>query len=770
MRNCLVCQAVTVRVAAVCVFVTTPFLVARVSPAQSDRSGIGRYQVVWRDGSVSHAEEIPGWRARSGKRLAPLDITFKRPAIGKRRLFDPKNPALMVSDTTLTARLDGPYVEFANGDILPGRIIENSVSEHRGLAPLGAAILVYDPLVSMGRWRRNVVRVRSESIARIVGAAGRSGTSPILPGQVVLRNGAQITAKSVRWRPDGLRILTGSGVTTATWDQIAEFRRPKIDRKAELLRDQLICKPVESDFLCRMTAAAGAVLTYHCRRIQSSVARGRCLQVVQPSWAMDGICVPLDQVVSESYRGTDEIPLASLPAKVLVQKSMTGFNWPWRRNRGLRGQRMAIGRLQSDTGVAMHSYSEIAFELPKSSVSFSSWAGIDRSAGRGGCVRCRIHLDDVSNKPVWISGFMLGSSEPVRIDIPDLKGARRLVLVVEFAHKDRPKGADPLDIRDEVSWLRPMVRINRSAMDAAALDLFDRFPELVGWSISPEMKKRISVRSFYDPRRAKWFNTMVLDAGRDRGAKIAPLILTRELDVNLSNAWLMTATGRDASGPRGYRLTVHVNGKQVNGTEGYNSGTSGYAPGDIDTVAYGLGRYIGQKVKLKIRVGRHEGADGPLAGLLWGSLRFRPVIADLPKDPKAGAPDITLGSLEPIKVDAESGKPSNSNVDLRFCRMPGGLVMPPGVRSVTYKLDKRWRRFVACVGPAGFSNGAMGAFQVLVDGKVLWTGKRFERLNRARYVDIPLPNNGGRRLTLRVDNETRNKAVWANAGFKLKGK
>ena len=759
---------ITVRLAAVCIFVTIPFLVARVSPAQSDRSGIGRYQVVWRDGSVSHVDEIPGWRARSGKRLAPLDITFKRPAIGKRRLFDPKNPAVMVSDTTLTARLDGPYVEFANGDILPGRIVENSVSEHCGLAPMGAAILLSDPLASMGRWRRNVVRVRTESIVRIVGATGRSGTSPILPGRIVLSNGAQITAKSVRWRPDGLRILTDSGVTAVTWDQIAEFRPPKIDRKAERLRDMLICKPVESDFLCRMTAA-GAVLTYHCRRIQSS-ARGRSLQVVQPSWTMDGICVPLDRIVSESYRGTDEIPLASLPAKVLAQKSMTGFNWSWRRNRGLRGQRMAIGRLQSDSGLAMHSYSEIAFELPKGSISFSSWAGIDQSVRKGGCVRCRIHLDDISNKPVWTSGFMLGSSEPVRIDIPDLKGARRLILVVEFAHKDRPDGADPLDIRDEVSWLRPTVRVDRSALDAAAPDLFDRFPELAGWSISPEMKKRISVRPFYDKRRAKWFNTMVLDAGRDRSAKIAPLILTRELDVNLSNAWLLTATGRDASGPRGYRLTVHVNGKQVNGTEGYNSGTSGYAPGDIDTVAYGLGRYVGQKVKLRIRVGRHEGADGPLAGLLWGSLRFLPVIVDLPKDLKTGAPDITLGSLEPIKVDAETGKPSNSSVDLRFCRMAGGLVMPPGVRSVTYKLDKRWKRFVACVGPAGFSRGEMGAFQVLVDDKVLWTGKGFDRLSRARYIDISLGSDRGRTLTLRVNNESRSSAVWANAGFKLEGK
>jgi hypothetical protein len=757
------------RVAIVCTFAAMLFPGAGISRAAKAPQDSGRYQVIWRDGSVSHADEIPGWRQMAGRRMAPLDITFKRPAIGKRRLFDPTNPALMVSDTTLKVQLDGPYVEFANGDILPGRIIDSSASEHSGLAPMGVAILVYDPLVSMSSRRPNVVRVRAEAISRIVGPAGRPGASPALPGQVVLASGSRIVAKAFTWRPDGLRILTASGVQTVTWDKIAEFRRLKIDRNAELLGDMLVCKPLESDFLCRMTTAGGGVLTYHCRRIQSNSSRGRCLQVVQPSWTMDGICVPLDRIATESYRRIEEIPLASLSAKVLAQKSMTGFNWSWRRNWGLRGQRMAIGPLQSDTGVAMHSYSEIAFELPKGSLSFSSWAGIDRSVREGGCVRCRIHLDDTSNKPVWTSGIMLGSSKPVRIDIPDLKGARRLILVVEFAHKDRPRRADPLDIRDEVSWLRPTVRIDRSVINAATPDMFDRFPELVGWSISPEMKKRISVVPFYDSRRCKWFSAMVLDSGKDRRAKIDPLILTREVELNLANAWLLTATARDGTGPRGYRLTVQVDGRQVNGTEGYNSGTSGYPPGVMDTVAYGLGRYVGQKVKLRIQVARHGGADGALSGLLWGSLRLGPVIAGLPNAPKAAAPEITLDSLKPIKVDPRGGAASNSDVDLRFCRMSGGLVMPPGLRSVTYKLDNRWKRFVACVGPAGFSNGALGPFQVLVDDNVIWTSKRFVRLSRAEYVDIPLPN-GAKTLTLQVDNETRNKAVWANAGFKLKGK
>jgi len=744
------------------------FLAADFCAAQGDAGDGGRFKVVWRDGSVSHADGIPGWRARAGEKTPLLDVSFRRPAIDKRRLFDPRSPAMMLWDSSLKSRLAGPFVELANGDILPGRIVDNEVSEHCGYAPIGAAVLISDPISSMGKWRRNIVRVRTESIVRIVGPAARSGTSPLQPGQVVLGDGSRLDAKAVTWRPDGLRVLTGSRVTALSWGRIAEFRSPKTDRQVELLRDTQICAPAESDFLCRMTAVNGAVLTYHSRRLRSSGQPGRCLQVVQPSWAMDGICISPDRVVSESYRRTDEIPLTSMTANVLSQKSMTGFNWPWRLHAGFRGQPLSVGKLQSDIGVAMHSHSEIAFDLPKGSTAFSSWVGIDRAVKRGGCVRCRIHLNDISSKPVWTSGIILGRQEPLRVDIPDLKGAGRLVLVVEFAHRDRPPGADPLDIRDEVSWLRPMVTIDPAEADAAQLDLFDKFPELIGWTISPEMRKRITVRPFYDPRQSKWFNAMVLDGGEKNAGDVAPLVLTREMTVDLSNAWLVLATGRDDRGQAGYRGTVSIGRTQIAGTEGYGSCTTGYAPGDMDTVAHGLGRFLGQKVTVSVSLHPDRSRGGRLCGIIWGRLTPDPIVAGFPADPKAAEPDVPLASLKPIEVESLSAKPGGSNVDLRFCRMKSGLAMPPGVWSVTYKPDKRWRRFVACVGPAGFSNGSMGPFRVIVDGRILWASKRFGRLTRAQYVDIPLPP-GGRRLTLRVSNETRNKAVWANAGFKLKG-
>ena len=675
----------------------------------------------------------------------------------------------MLSDTTLRSRLAGPFIEFANGDILPGRIVASPVSESSGIDLPGVKILVSDPLSSVGR-RRSIICVRPESIMRVAASARSRESSPFSPGLVVLRDRTRITAKAVAWRNDGLRMLLGSSVRTAGWDGIEEFHSPHTNRAAAAIRDISISGPTKPDFLCRMTATNGAVLSYHCRRIQSMSRRKACLQIVQPSWAMNAICIPLDNIVSESYRRTDEIPLSSLDAKVLAQKSMTGFNWPWRRNRGFRGQQLSSGPIRSDVGVAMHSHSEIAFELPGGSVSFSAWVGVDRAVKEGGCVRCRIHFDDVAGKPVWTSGLMRGGRQPVRVEIPDLKNAKRLVLVAEFAHRGRPANADPLDIRDEVSWLWPMVKVDRGALKIAPPAPADSFPQLTGWSISDEMRKRITVRPFYDSRRGRWVNAMIPDADRDRRAKVAPLVIAKELDVNLSNAWLVAATGRDASGSVGYRLTVRAGRTKVYGTEGYDSGTSGYAPGDMDTVAYGLGRYVGRRIRLTVTVSPDRGDHRRLCGLLWGRLTADPVIADLPKDPKSAAADISLGSLEPLETDSDSGagKPDRSGVKLRFCSMAGGLVMPPGVRSVTYKLDPRWRRFVGCIGPAGPSNGAMGPFQVLVDGKVVWIGKRFTRLSRARYIDIPLPIKGGKRITLRVANETKNKAVWANAGFKLK--
>ena len=109
---------------------------------------------------------------------------------------------------------------------------------------------------------------------------------------------------------------------------------------------------------------------------------------------------------------------------------------------------------------------------------------------------------------------------------------------------------------------------------------------------------------------------------------------------------------------------------------------------------------------------------------------------------------------------------NRSTPTLRFATMTSGLDVPPNVDRVTCQLDPEWRRFVACIGPAGLSTGRIESFQVWVDDELLWQSGRFTRLTRPEQIDIRLPmEEAGRRLILRVESESQDHAVWANAGF-----
>ena len=83
--------------------------------------------------------------------------------------------------------------------------------------------------------------------------------------------------------------------------------------------------------------------------------------------------------------------------------------------------------------------------------------------------------------------------------------------------------------------------------------------------MTDEMRKRISSRSFYDARQGLWSPSMLLDEQRPSDATVAPLVLSKELDIRLGNAWLVIATGRDDKGKFGHRVIVRANGKHIPG-------------------------------------------------------------------------------------------------------------------------------------------------------------------------------------------------------------
>jgi len=728
--------------------------------AQDKPSDADHLQVFWQDGSTTLAADIDGW----SKTETPGEGVLHSASIDGNPLFKLRPLARLIRNTKLSAELTGPFIQLSNGDTLPGSPV-TSTQPSDSTDQNSVLIRVTDPLFAIDA-RRNLIRVRRNSIARI--ALSDREPDGFAPGLVAFRDGGTMNARSVRWNTNGIRMLTDRSVQVAAWADLADIHLPNVDRMQAVLQDTLVELPQDSDFLGRMVTTGGAVLSFHGRRFRMGVHHGQLCHIVQPAWALNAIYVPVDSIVSTSYRAIDEVPLSLLPAVVLTQRSVFGHSFKWKRNRNVKGQPLASGKLRADLGIGMWSHREIAFEMPPRSVAFSAWAGIDRGVPEGGCVRCRIYRDEVSGSAIWTSGLLRSGQEPVRVEVANLNNARRLVLVAEFAHEERQKGDLPFDICDMVSWLSPIVRISREQLPQSP-DIEHHFPELAGWSITEETRKRITVRSFYDSRRGSWRPAMVLDAERAPDATVAPLVLTRELDVTLASAWLVAATGRDDQGKSGYRVKVSANGKHIPGTEGYDSNTTGYAPGDSDTVAYSLGAYAGQKVTVTVAVHPSGKEHAQLCGLLWAQLSLSPLIQDLPDSGEPIEPDLFLTSLPSLAAEVAGGDALKSlsaqpTPLLRSFPMKNSISMTADTKAIRCELDPRSRRFVACIGPSGFS-GEVGPFQVWIDDKMLWQSGPITRLTRVQQIDIQLPTEPGKRLTLRVVNKTKKPVTWGNAGF-----
>ncbi|MEM7397032.1 MAG: NPCBM/NEW2 domain-containing protein, partial [Verrucomicrobiota bacterium] len=334
------------------------------------------------------------------------------------------------------------------------------------------------------------IEVRADRVIRIVAAPPAHPREA--PGTLWFRDGRHMKIKAGRWRAGGVRALTSKGIETIPLTAIREWHRAKVDRIGALR------VPGEGRWV-RFETIGGAVVT---TRESRMVRHHSKTFFVQPDWSYDGLNLSFDQVMSAAYRPFDEVPLSLLPAETLEEKSYTGAVWPWRRNRNVQGGRLQTGDWVSLMGIGAHAYSSIAFILPPDAETFTANLGLDRDVGEGGCVRCRIHLDDVEGPPLWESSFLTGSSGMVEVGPLSVRGGQRLILVTDFGHDDRPAGADPFDIRDQVNWLNPVMTC-RPTSEPPVPPLAERQPFFGDWDLS-EVEPKVNLTSVWNTHRGRW--------------------------------------------------------------------------------------------------------------------------------------------------------------------------------------------------------------------------------------------------------------------------
>ena len=729
-----------------------------------------RYTVQFASGERVETDKFPSWPLPE----KPLEVA-------RRKLFDRDNPAVLVRDRKATSQLQSAALLMTNGDVLCGLPQRLEPAVGRSGEPAWLQVQLEANLVPVDG---STLLVRADRVRRIVGR-GRSLFPEPPEGTVVLSDGRQLLARSVRWREYGLAVLTEGGIVEASFADIVDAVLPATDRLQGVIEDNLWAGP-EAKSLLRFTLAGGGVLTTgRVTRVEEKTrARGRqqveIFYQVQPAWSRQAIAVNEEEIAWCAYRQPDEALLPLLPDEPLANRRLIGQSEPWR-STGVENEPVpAAGSREADIAVAVHAHSEIAFELPPAAKSLNVAVGIAQRARPGGCVVCKIVADQPDGPVLWESGFVTGADEVKESGAVDVAGHKRVVLVTEFAHEGRPAGADPLDIRDEVRWLRPTVQLDMEKLRSGE-SLAPLLPGLEAWQLEGVESPPVGIESVWSDVHDRWEPVLALAKGQE-------LKLTRQVSVARSGDILELAAACPSSADEP-ALELTVDGEPIAPTlsrepkelrKSLESLLPRLRRRDIreserernfdDTLAWwwDLQAWRGKQVTLTLTI-RANDRDRRLA---WRGLALRSAISNLPASgdlPRVGVP---LTSLEPLDLSAHKERgspvkdalPGRRGEPIRYLgqQATGGYGM---VRNshVSFELRPEYRQFVAVVGAVSASSGP---FEVLVDDKVVWHKDACDNLSPAELLQIDLPP-GARQLTIVNGNDGSygGHAGWTDAGF-----
>lgn len=153
---------------------------------------------------------------------------------------------------------------------------------------------------------------------------------------------------------------------------------------------------------------------------------------VQRLWFSSGRLVNLSDVDPAKEKQTPYFGDAAASAAADLFK--------WRKNRSLRGKSLRIGGEEFRSGIAMHAYTELTYDLGGKFEKFSAKLGIDDDVQVGGHVVFRVLLD---GKEAFKQSVTL-NDRPVTLEL-SVEGAKTMVLVADW-------GGDNFGVGDHAIW------------------------------------------------------------------------------------------------------------------------------------------------------------------------------------------------------------------------------------------------------------------------------------------------------------------------------
>ncbi len=751
-------------------------LVARLHAAEGER-----FTLSFQGGTRTAINGLEAW---------PIPSSTSKAKINNREVFAGRETVRLIRDSDAKVESLAPLVVLANGDVLNGLPRQLAVPDGRQGQPQRVRLQLDSPLMPLDG---TGVSVRTDRVQRIIGLDSRVRKPAPQPGTVLLLDGRELKGSSIRWQEYGLSILTADGIIEAAFTELADVVFPHVDQLSSVVEDSLGAGSLAGPAIMRMALRSGAVITTSraSREIERSRSRSRStlavMYYVQPAWSSHPIAIPEGEIAWVGYRRASEVPLSLLPATTETNSRLIGEPQDWLRNRSQGGPLVSSAREDSDLGLATHSNSQIVFSLPAGAVTFSTIVGLDRIAGNGGCVRCQIaEWDAAAKKPgrtLWDSGLLRGSDEPKLTGAVDVKSLTSIVLITGDAHEDRPLGADPLDIRDDVCWLQPLIELDPAQL-RLPLSVAKALPGLGVWEQLGEGWAQTSIGNRWNEAADRWEAVLIVPPD-------GKLQLRRVAKISAVNDVLELVTAISQN-PHEQQFELKVNGEMLAWQPSEdrammaarhlrkvtpwlarnNRFTDTKEDLFADTLAYwwDLQPHRGREVTLELTI-----LGGPRGySLVWHDSSLRSAIANLPASGELPKVDVRLTDLQVIDTSTTRGRgeatkdmlPYTKNYlqPIRFLGQvrTGGYGM---IRNTHYTFDLKpeYRTFVATVGSVKLSSGPL---RVMVDDKVLWERAKLSALDPAELIEIPLPP-GGKQLTILCGTigAYESAAAFADAGF-----
>ena len=506
------------------------------------------------DGTKLEGREVLGWHD-----------TKSQPNLGGKPLFEEKKEARWLIDHLLPpSGILEEYVEFAGGDRLPCRIVgaKSGLEYPYYLQP---PHLVVDPLASVdwpdGQPPRQI-RVLSQAVRRVVWQ--RRGQEELKPGTLYYRDGRQLEFRSLRWTNGGVRVLTAQGTEEAHWGQLAELHAPASDGWDAHFEQLAALTPGGQGRWMQWETTDGLRLTGSTERFQAKTRGGgdpnRWFHLIQPAWALDPLWVSHRTIRVRRYFKPEELPLSVLLPEKQVEKRMLATGWPWQANRSVQGSRLKAGGQEYAWGLGVHAYTELHFQLPPWVRAFRGKAGLDQTAGTGGCAKVKVYLDQTTGQPWFESKVLIGSEETVdlgRLEFPTSEKTRQLILVADPLLGQRPPGADPFDIRDTVDWLEPMLELDPALVRQEITRRSQRLiPAWRDWAVEETSGGAASLVNHWDEIDSRDPRYLLQTAPRERF-----LTISRDLDIGNRQNWLILAVSRFNQGTSPSKIQVRLDGQ-----------------------------------------------------------------------------------------------------------------------------------------------------------------------------------------------------------------